>query len=544
MIFQILYRLYPRFFYFVNDMLRKIVYHEYVYLRKEGKFMKKFTTFQKIKKLLLGICISGTVFLSNTATLLATEAVDYTILQQERLSLPIQSNEIENWPDGPEVGAEGAIVMEANTGTILYAKNIDEKLYPASTTKILTTLVAQEHASLDEIVSFSYDAVFGIERDSSNMGMDVGQEITMEQCLYGILVYSANEVCNAVAEHISGNQDDYVKLMNEKAKELGCENSHFVTTNGLHNEEHYTTPRDLATIARAFFSNETLSKISGTAHYVIEPTEKQPDFIDLYTHNKLLNKTYPYAYLVGSKTGYTTQARQTLVSCAEKDGMKLICVVMKEESPSQFTDTIALFDYGFNNFHKVNVAENETKYTVDSTDFFDTDNDIFGSSDPIISINSADCVVIPNTVDFSDIESTLTYDSKESSTIATIHYSYHNIPVGTATVNLATSQNTSYDFDGPVAVQKHNNPNEITENVIFINVLKIIMIAFILIVLFIFLIVMRSFLKSYHFNFKRRRFTKSTPLNFNMSHKKFKKRRNHKTPKYKNRDYYNDIHFK
>ena len=195
------------------------------------------------------------------------------------------------------------------------------------------------------------------------MGMDVGQSITMEQCLYGILVYSANEVCNAVGEHIAGSISGFVDMMNAKAAELGCTDSHFVTTNGLHDENHYTSPYDLATIARAFFSNETLTRIAGTSHYTIEPTATQPDLIDLYTHNKLTNNTYPYEGYIGGKTGYTSQAHQTLVSCAERNGMKLICVVMKEDAPAQFTDTIALFDYGFNNFSRVNVAQNETNYT-------------------------------------------------------------------------------------------------------------------------------------------------------------------------------------
>ena len=187
-----------------------------------------------------------------TAVFATTDtAVDYDTDAAMRLEEPIDSNAIDSWPTGPVVGAEGAILLEANTGTILYAKNIHEHLYPASTTKILTTLVAIENADLNDMVEFSNDAVFSIERGSSNMGMDVGQSITMEQCLYGILVYSANEVCNAVAEHIAGSIPAYVDMMNAKAAELGCKDSHFVTTNGLHDENHYTSPHDLATIARA-----------------------------------------------------------------------------------------------------------------------------------------------------------------------------------------------------------------------------------------------------------------------------------------------------
>ena len=256
---------------------------------------------KKALPLCLSVAIAFSGFLTNANTVYAEPATDsdssgqidphdYYALAEARKSLPIQSNEIANWPQGPQIGAEGAILMEANTGTVLYAKNIDEKLYPASTTKIMTALLAIENSQMDEMVTFSHDAVFSIERGSSNMGMDEGQSIPMEQALYGILVYSANEVCNAVGEHIAGDMNSYVEMMNQKAAQLGCTNTHFVTTNGLHDENHYTTPRDLATIARAFFANPTLSKMSGTAYYHVPQSPTQPDDdVDLYTHNLLNN---------------------------------------------------------------------------------------------------------------------------------------------------------------------------------------------------------------------------------------------------------------
>ena len=128
---------------------------------------------------------------------------------EERKSLPIQSNQIENWPIGPEISAETAILLEANTGVILYSKNIDQKMYPASTTKLMTCLIAAENCQMDEMVNFSHDAVFSIESGSSNIGIDEGQSMPMEECLYGILVASANEVANAVAEHVAGSMDAF-----------------------------------------------------------------------------------------------------------------------------------------------------------------------------------------------------------------------------------------------------------------------------------------------------------------------------------------------
>ena len=188
----------------------------------------KYSYLKKIKLLKIGLLgfLSLQILVQNAITVRAE--IDYNAEAEARKSLSIQTNEIENWPQGPCIGAESAILMEATTGTILYAKNIDEQLYPASTTKILTCLIAAEQAEMNEVVTFSNDAVFSIERGSSNMGMDVGEQITMEQALYGVLVGSANESANAVAEHIAGTVDSFSKLMNQKAKELGCKNSNFV----------------------------------------------------------------------------------------------------------------------------------------------------------------------------------------------------------------------------------------------------------------------------------------------------------------------------
>lgn len=439
--------------------------------------------------------------------------VDYAQEAEDRKSLPIQSNQIENWPQGPQIGAGGAILMEANTGTILYAKNIDDRFYPASTTKILTALVAIENSEMNETVSFSQEAVFSIGKGTSNMGMDVGQSISMEQCLYGILVYSANEVCNAVGEHIAGSIDGYVDMMNQKAKELGCTNSHFVTTNGLHDENHYTTPMDLATIACAFFSNQTLTKMSNTNHYYIPPTATQPDDIDLWTHNSLTAGTYSYDGYIGGKTGFTSDSRQTLVSCAERNGIKLICVIMQEESPNQFLDTIALFDYGFNNFQKVNIAENETNYTISDSDLFNTDSDIFFSNDPIITIDPADSVIIPNTITFADLTSSLSYETSgpegPDSLLATIQYQYQGQNVGKASVTLTPAVNTSqFESDAQIVSANAIDGASTSEGgkIIFINILKVIGIILLFLVVIIISIFTYAFCKNY--NFARRRRTR------------------------------------
>ena len=255
----------------------------------------------------------------------------------------------------PSVVAESAILMDAQTGTTMYEKDVYTKRYPASITKILTCLVARKHAELNEVVTFSHEAVFGIERNSSNIGIDVDETMTMEECLYAILLASANEVASAVAEHVGGSVEGFTQMMNEEAKALGCKNSNFVNANGLPDDNHYTTAYDMALITRAFFADEVLTEIAGSVFYHINATSTQPDEIDLQNHHRMLvgcryGGKYSYEYTLGGKTGYTDVARQTLVTCAQKDDMRLICVVLKDETPNHYVDTTNLFEYGFANF--------------------------------------------------------------------------------------------------------------------------------------------------------------------------------------------------
>lgn len=421
--------------------------------------------------------------------------------QEERLALPIQSNEIENWPEGPAVGAEGAIVLEANTGVVLYAKNIHEKLYPASTTKLLTCLIAARECSMDEIVTFSHDAVFGIQQGSSNIGIDEGQAMTMEECLYGILVASANEVAAAVAEHVAGSQEAFADMMNETAKELGCQDSHFVNPHGLFDENHYTSAYDLAIIAKAFFQNELLSKIGNTPRHHFAATADQPDDFTVRNKHQLINGDTPYEGVKGGKTGYTDEARQTLVTCAEQNGMKLICVVMKEESPEQFNDTVKLFDYGFKNFTVANVAENETRYNIDEADFFHTSYDIFGNSNPILSLNKNSYLILLKTVSFQDLTSEISYDVSGENEIAAINYYYQNTYVGTASIDLAKAADYStYDFTSDPVKPVDTEAAEGNDNMIFINIKVVLLVVIILAVLIILIFVIRDLIINYSFS--------------------------------------------
>lgn len=423
---------------------------------------------------------SGVVFAAEPATFEEMQAE-----AEARKLLPIQSNEIDNWPAGPQVGAQSAILMDANTGVILYSKNIHERLYPASTTKIMTALLAMEKGNLDDTVEFSHEAVFSVPSDGSNMGMDEGESISLEECLYGVMVASANEAANAAGEYISGSIEDFVALMNKRAEEMGCTDTHFTNTNGLHDPDHYTSAYDLALISSQFFRNEMLCKISNTPRYHFEATATQPD--DFYKNNKhkLVNGEIPYEGILGGKTGYTDNSRQTLVTCAEQNGMRLVCVVFKEETPDQFTDTAELFDYGFHNFQVLNISENEEKYNIESTGFLQIGNDVFGSSKPILSIDTDSYVIIPNTISFQDLDSEIDYSQSDENRVAGIEYSYNGMYVGSAYLNLVTDNASSYEFDTKmtatdVSVEKTETEAEPLQDTIFINIKKVLVIILVL----------------------------------------------------------------
>ena len=416
--------------------------------------------------------------------------------------LPIESNATADWPQGPVINAESAILMEAETGTILYAKNIHAHEYPASTTKLLTTLIAFERCALDEVVTFSYEAVFDTPRDSNHIAMDVGQALNIEECLNAILIRSANEVSFAVAEHITGTSwQDFAAIMNERAAELGCVDSNFVNPNGLPDENHYTSAYDLAMIGRAFFANEVLCNMTLTPTLHLYPSDRQPhEKIDANKMLLLPGKEYAYNGLVGCKTGYTLDAGNCLVSCAERNGLKLICVVLRDGAPYQYEDTIALLNYGFSNFSKVVVAEADTKYNIDSNGLFYSDHDIFGDSQPLLFLNQEDFIILPATVSIAEAQSSISYDTDSDTQAALISYSYHGVPVGSASVDLAVSGIRDFDFGSQPAVENAPSDNTL---LVFINVKVILIVGGIIIAAVLILLVITAVLKNYQLPFIR-----------------------------------------
>ncbi len=418
-------------------------------------------------------------------------AQDFLDEAEERKDDPVESNDRPSWPQGPAIGAQAAVLMDADTGAVLYAKNMDEELFPASITKLMTCLVAIENCPLDEVITVNQSAINANEPDGSHMYLRAGEQLTLEELLYGILINSANEACNAVGEHIAGSIDGYVEMMNAKAQELGCTHTHFVTANGLHNDEHYTSAHDMALIAQAFFSYDVLCRMASTSRYQIPETDLH-DSHNLHSKNKLYaDGEYAYEPLVGSKTGFTSLARQTLVSCAQKGDLRLICVILREESPYQFTDTVTLFDYGFEHFQKIPTVQYETRFGISNSDFFDGENDVFGSTSPLMKLDEDSLILLPDTLTFTQLNTTVRYDELPEHAVARIAYDYQGIPMGNAYVMLNVAATPEVHFT-PGAQMANAAKAGTPEKKIYINIYHILIaLACIAAVVFLFLILSR-----------------------------------------------------
>ena len=409
------------------------------------------------------------------------------------LMLPLSVRADEYWPDGVKTQSKSAIVMEVNTGTVLYEKKSHEKHYPASITKIMTTLLALENGNLSDMVTFSDDAINNTE--GSGIARDYGEQMTLEQCLYGVMLESANECAYAVAEHVGGTVENFVDMMNAKAKELGCTNTHFANPHGLQDENHYTTAHDMALIAQAAYQNETFRIIIGTKMYTIPPTNKHAEETVLRNHHDMLctyhnaNRKYLYPYCVGGKTGYTATANSTLVTYAEKDGMTLICVVMNTQSPNQFIDTVNLFDYAFDNFQVLNVSENDTDYSAEAT----VDNGNLNNIAPFVELDKDAVIVLPKTAEFSDTSSSVEYNDSDPEIAGSITYTYAGRNVGKADIKTTGVVVEGYAFDN------ESTEEEEQEAVSTVQVKPIVVVL--LIVAVILLGVLLFFLKRFYDNY-------------------------------------------
>lgn len=255
----------------------------------------------------------------------------------------------------PELVSESAVLIDAETGQVLYDKEMHKQMYPASITKILTVITGLEKLPMTEKMTMSHYAVFSLPVGSSHIALDEDEEITMEQAVYAALLMSANDACNGIAEAAAGSVDAFTDMMNETAVRAGAKNSNFVNAHGLSDDNHYTTAYDMAMICRYALKNETFRKVFGTYKYVMAPTNKQPEkrtFIN--QHYMVSVPDMKYDGIIGGKAGWTRVSKCTLVTAAERDGRCLIAVVMKcVKDADKYADTKALLDWGFENFSEV-----------------------------------------------------------------------------------------------------------------------------------------------------------------------------------------------
>ena len=337
------------------------------------------------------------------------------------------------WPSNLSVNAQGAIVMDADTGTVLWGQNIHNQYFPASITKVMTALLVIENCDLDDTVTFSHNAVFNVESGSSNAGINEGDKLSVRDCLYALLLKSANEAANALAEHVAGSTEAFADMMNARAKELGCTNTHFANPSGLNNPEHYTSPYDMALIARAAFNNPIFEEIDSTTYYKLPPNSINKEGLSIYPGHKMMRKASPFYYpgIVGGKTGYTTLAGNTLITCAEKNGLKLITVILKGSTPVYWSDTKNLLDFGFENFVSLKAADYEKTYSSITSDLSFSGLSIKHPEALVLDPDSR--IILPKTADFSDAKAELSYDISSGDpegAIAKINYRYSDRVVG------------------------------------------------------------------------------------------------------------------
>lgn len=240
----------------------------------------------------------------------------------------------------PAISAQTAIMVEANSGEVLYEKSADQKAYPASITKIITALLAIESGKLDKKVKVSDKAV-GVE--GSSIYLEPGEVIPLRDLVYGLMLRSGNDAAIAISEEVGGSTENFVIMMNKRAREMGAFNTNFANPNGLHNPEHYTTARDMALIAAAAMKNPEFKKVAATKTWESNRGEGRYNYF--YNKNKVV---YQYSGGNGIKIGYTKAAGRTLVASSERDGMELICVVMN--APDWFNDTYKLMDYAYSQY--------------------------------------------------------------------------------------------------------------------------------------------------------------------------------------------------
>lgn len=424
----------------------------------------------KLKQIVIHLGLA-VVLLTGSITAHATNVVQLPAEELDSVyNQEVQSNELKGWVKGPQIYSEAGIVMDIDSGAILYAKNIDAKHYPASITKLLTALVALEHNELTDTVTVKEEDVSFLKYDESHIGLKPGEEITMEDAMHGMLLASGNDVSHAIASNTQGGYENFIYMMNEKAQELGCTNSNFVNPHGLHDDEHYTSARDMALIGAEVFKNEDFRRITKTLEYTIPVTNITNETRTFQQHHRMLYdwRSQYYEFCEGGKTGYTDNALSTLVTFATKDNVNLVAVVLRTHGGGDktYVDTRAMMEYGFSNFSKMPV----TKDMVDAKGIKTLAKDAY--------------VMLPEGISFADLKSEVQYPKKLEDKTCHITYTYKDQVVGKVSATITKEYYNEIHNIKEVKPEPKKEKTKLSAGVIIVRIILILIALVVLFYLF------------------------------------------------------------
>lgn len=371
-----------------------------------------------------------------------------------------------DWPKDMGIQAEAGIVMDVDSGAVIFGQNIHGKYIPASITKVLTALIVIENCDLNDTVVYSETAMNSVEADSGNkLSLVAGDSMTVEDSLHALLLLSVNQSANALAEHTAGSMADFVDMMNEKLTELGCTESHFDNPSGLNGDTQYVSAYDMAKIASAAYSNETMLRISSTLKYKLPPTINNPEGITISHEHRLLytedpESQYYYPEATAGKTGYLLKAGNTLVTYAEKDDRRLVSVVLKGQPKQYFVDGKELLKFGFSRFKNVEPAQYEGRYVTGEGTI-----ELLGTaySPDELMVEEGRMITLPATASFEDADLTLEElpQNHPANAVGLLKYSYNDRQIGEA---FLLEKDSSVTTGAPGTQETENAENETTES--------------------------------------------------------------------------------
>ena len=381
---------------------------------------------------------------------------------------PIQSNAVEGWPEGQAIQASAGVVMDIDTGVFLYSKNCDRQLYPASITKIMTALLTLENADLDAVMTCS-SIVY-----ASNVGLSEGEQMTIRDALYTLMLESANDTAYALAEYVGGSMEGFAQMMNDRAAALGCTGTHFSNPSGLSADDHYTTAHDYALIAAEAYRNEGFRTLCSTVNYDVPPTNTYEETRYLQNHHRMLisDSDFYTSWCTGGKTGFTEKAWNTLVTYGERDGRRLVCVLLHGNGADQnYLETIDLLNYGFDNFRNINLSGSFRSKTMAQAMHVDYLGKASALEAPelqqtISEFSGNPVVSVPQDADTSAIVVSPAPDEAVAGEPKALNITYHTWPVGKIRLTVPTANLfLSYPWQRAVQVTMQGQTGDKENNI-------------------------------------------------------------------------------